>query len=178
MRKLFTLLGMLLVLAVLLPAGQALAQNTTVFVVRHAEKDASNPAERNPPLSEEGRQRAGALLKTLEKEVLSAVFSTGFMRTQQTVTPLAESKGLPIQTYPPTDFTGLAAKIKADYAGKSVIVVGHSNTVLEIVKALGGSVSVNELTEEDYDYLFKVTLAPDGKVETVPSQYGKKTRKG
>lgn len=178
MRKLFTLLGVLLVLAMVLPTSRVFAQKTTVFVVRHAEKDLSNPAERNPPLSAEGTERAAELRKVLEKEDLAAIFSTDFVRTQQTVKPLADANGLIIQTYAPTDFTGLASKIKTEYAGKSVLVAGHSNTVVEIVKALGGSAGMKELTEEDYDYLFKVSITPDGKVETVPSQFGKKTRKG
>jgi len=177
MRKLFTRLGLLLVLAVLLPTA-VWAQQTTVYVVRHAEKDLSNPSEKNPALNAEGLKRAEDLLKALSKEEITVIYSTNYNRTRQTAKPLAEKKGVTIQDYAPADFSGLAARIKSECAGKSVLVVGHSNTVLKIVEALGGQAPVQELNEEkDYDYLFKVVLDPQGKAETHTTHYGKKARK-
>jgi 2,3-bisphosphoglycerate-dependent phosphoglycerate mutase len=177
MRKLFTL-GLLLVLTALLPSF-GFAQQTTVYVVRHAEKDLSNPSEKNPALNAEGLKRATDLLKTLKKEDITAIYSTNYNRTRQTAKPLAEKKGITVQDYAPADFNALAARIKSECAGKAVLVVGHSNTVLKIVEALGGQPPVQELNEEkDYDYLFKVVLDPQGKAETHTSHYGKKARKG
>lgn len=177
MRKLFPLSGLLVVL-LLLVSGTVLAQNTIVYVVRHAEKDVTDPSNRNPPLSAEGSRRATDLLKVLEKEPVAGIFSTDYVRTRSTAGPVAEKKGLEIATYPPADFSGLAEKVRAQYAGKTVLVVGHSNTVAQIVRALGGDPGMEELTEEDYDYLFRVTITPDGKAETEVSRFGAKNRKG
>ena len=177
MRKLFPFSGLLVLILTLAFAGTALAQKTTVFVVRHAEKDVSDPSDRNPPLSETGRQRAADLFTVLEKENVDAIFSTDYRRTRSTAAPVAENRNLEIAAYPPSDFAGLAEKVKGSYAGKTVLVVGHSNTVLQIVQALGGQPGIGEMTEEDYDYLFKVTIGPDGKTETAVTQFGEKNRK-
>lgn len=172
-------MGLVLVLIAFLPASAVFAQQTTVFVVRHAEKDLSNPSEKNPALNALGLKRASDLLKTLKKENITAIYSTNYLRTRQTAKPLAEKKGITVQDYAAADFSGLAARIKSEYAGKSVLVVGHSNTVLKIVEALGGQPPVQELNEEkDYDYLFKVVLDPKGKAETHTTHFGKKARKG
>ncbi len=42
-------------------------------------------------------------------------------------------------------------------AGRAIVVVGHSNTVPELVRALGVNSNI-ELTEGDYGDLFVVTL--------------------
>ncbi|HEY0896674.1 MAG TPA: phosphoglycerate mutase family protein [Sphingobacteriaceae bacterium] len=178
MRKLFPLAGLLALMLTLTFAGTALAQKTTVYVVRHAEKDVSDPSDRNPPLSKTGQQRAADLFRVLEKENVDAIFSTDYLRTRSTAGPVAENRNITIAAYPPSDFAGLAEKIKKEYAGKTVLVVGHSNTVLQIVQALGGQPGISELTEEDYDYLFRVTIGDGGKTETAVTQFGEKNRRG
>ncbi len=178
MRKLFPLAGLLALMLTLTFAGTALAQKTTVYVVRHAEKDGSDPSDRNPPLSRTGEQRALDLFKVLENVNVDAIFSTDYLRTRSTAAPVAENRHLTIAVYPPSDFAGLAEKIKKEYAGKTVLVVGHSNTILQIVRALGGEPGISELTEEDYDYLFKVTTGAGGKTETEVTQFGEKNRRG
>lgn len=176
MRKLFTLLGVVLVLA--FQSVTAFAQQTTIYVVRHAEKDLTNPAEKNPALNAAGLKRAKDLLMTLENENITVIYSTNYNRTRQTAQPLAQKKGIIVQNYTPADFSGLAARIKTESVGKKVLVVGHSNTVLEIVAALGGQPPVKALNEEkDYDYLFKVVLSPQGNTETITTHYGETARK-
>lgn len=177
MRKLFTLAGVLFFAICLFSALSASAQRTVVYIVRHAEKDMSNPGERNPDLSADGKQRALDLAKVLQKEKIDVILSTPFKRTLQTVQPVAERSNLTTITYNPTDFKGLAQKIRKEYAGKTTLVAGHSNTVLEILDALGGKRPVPELTEEDYDYLFKVVVTDDGNAEVEASTYGKSTQK-
>ena len=54
--------------------------------------------------------------------------------------------------------TGLLDLITQNANGKSVLIVGHSNTVLETIEALGGKRPVALLTDDDYDYIFKVEL--------------------
>ncbi|HEY1023762.1 MAG TPA: histidine phosphatase family protein [Sphingobacteriaceae bacterium] len=178
MRKLFTLIGLLTMVLLLSVSFSALAQKTVVYVVRHAEKDLSDPANRNPKLSEAGAQRAQELDKVLKSEKMSAIFSTDYNRTLETVAPVAERRDMFVIVYAPTNFKGLADRIKGEFAGKTVLVAGHSNTVLEIVEALGGKRPVPELTEEDYDYLFKVVMNDEGKTITTTMNFGKRTKKG
>ena len=55
----------------------------------------------------------------------------------------------------------LAARIRQEYAGKMVIVVGHSNTLLSCIAVLGGASSIKEISDKEYSNLFTVRI-PDG----------------
>lgn len=155
--------AILALVALLATASVAAAQ--TVFVVRHAERaDAAGPGAAprqemmmasDPELSGAGRARAEALASMLKDAGVAAIFTTEYKRTQQTAAPLAKLLGLPVQTVPSKDTPGLVAKVKS--AKGNVLVVGHSNTVPDIVKGLGIATPV-AIGESDYDNLFIVTL--------------------
>jgi 2,3-bisphosphoglycerate-dependent phosphoglycerate mutase len=113
----------------------------TVYLVRHAEKQPSQPGakpDKDPPLSEAGLRRAQALVPVLANVELAAVFATQFKRTQQTVEPVAKARGLTVEVVDARDTPALAARIRA-LSGKAVLVSGHSNTVPEVAAALGAS---------------------------------------
>ena len=62
----------------------------TIIIVRHAEKvDDSH----NPQLSPKGKMRAQALARHLQDVGINAVYSTGYIRTIDTVSPLAKTWG-------------------------------------------------------------------------------------
>jgi bisphosphoglycerate-dependent phosphoglycerate mutase len=71
----------------------------------------------------------------------------------------------------PDHAKAIADTIRATYAGRTVLVVGHSNTVPAIVAALGGAPSP-DLCDEQYDALFTVVVAPDGKARVVKARFG------
>ena len=87
-----------------------------------------------------------------------AVYSTPFKRSIQTAQPTAYGHGLKVQTYDPADPKTLASSILRQYKGGPVLVVGHSNTVLELVEAFGIKRPIPALGEEDYDYVFAITI--------------------
>ena len=147
---------------------------TTVILVRHAEK-ASAPAD-DPPLDSIGMQRARVLLDVVRDANVTAVYVTPFARTRLTADPVAEALGLtPIVV--PTSGGGavhvatVADRVKAEQRGRTTLVVGHSNTIPAIVRALGGSAPA-ELADHQYDDLFIVTILPSGEVATVRARYG------
>jgi len=142
----------------------------TVYVVRHAEKLVAADAPKDPPLSERGVRRAAALPTAVDAGALVAVYATPFARTRGTAAPCAEAAGLPITEYAPDDAPGLAAKIRA-LGGGGVLVVGHSNTVPEILTALGVAEPV-ALGDGDYGDLFVVTLAPSGAAAMERKRFG------
>ncbi|MGV3541155.1 MAG: SixA phosphatase family protein [Rufibacter sp.] len=149
------------------------SSETVIYVVRHAEKAASSGAMTDDPeLSEAGRKRTEILRDKLLKEPVAAFFATKYKRTQQTVQPLADAKKQPVQTYHPTDFAGLAQNIRQNYAGKTVVIAGHSNTVLPIIEALGGKKPVAEIPDYQYDQLFKVTLREGQEPQVDVQVYG------
>lgn len=125
---------------------------STVFIVRHAEKvDDSKDAE----LSETGRARAETLANIMRHAKIGAIYTTEFKRTQQTAAPLANALGLTVATLPAADQAALVAKLRASTANS--LVVGHGNTIPDVIKALGISEPVN-ISESDYDNLFVVVL--------------------
>ena len=132
----------------------ASAQKTTVWIVRHAEKDTAFVNRQDPDLTATGQQRALDLATYLQNEEVVKVFSTDTKRTRQT----AKHFKAPIDIYNPKNLTGLLDLITQNANGKSVLIVGHSNTVLETIEALGGKRPVMQLTDDDYDYIFKVEI--------------------
>lgn len=148
------------------------AQKTLkVWVVRHAEKLAIDPKDRDPELSDEGKMRAEALAKLLKGQKIDSIFATNYKRTKLTGFPLADKVGISIKTYDPAQIKVLAKEWKKDAAGKNILIVGHSNTVLEIIEAFGGKRPVPELTDDDYDYVFELMVKGD-KVEVKTNRYG------
>jgi broad specificity phosphatase PhoE len=144
-------------LAAMLALSPAPAQEApTRYVMRHLD---TPKGERDPDLLPTGAARAKALVAWFEGKPLAAVFATPYRRTQQTAAPIAAARGLTVQTYDPADTDTLIARVKA-IAGP-VLIVGHSNTVPDIVAALGGE-RPGELAHEDFGDVW--TLSASGTV--------------
>jgi phosphohistidine phosphatase SixA len=150
-----------LLLGLWLLAAEAYAFQT-LFIVRHAEKvdDSKDPA-----LSLKGRSRALDLAAHLKDAGIRSIYVTEYKRTQKTAEPLAEVLGIkPEMT--DKDLTKFAAKLLADKSSDAALVVGHSNTVPDMVKALG--VLVNwTIADTEYDRLIIVSLAKPAPVVTI-----------
>ena len=129
---------------------------TTVILVRHAQRAS---AEKDPPLAAEGEARAQALARVLRNSGLTAIYTTTYLRTKQTAAPTAELlKVAPVAIEPGATFAAdMAAKILAEHKGGTVLVVGHSNTTPQVMKALGIE-TVPKIEESEYDNLFVVTI--------------------
>lgn len=141
---------------------------TTVLVVRHAEK--ADPIG-DPPLSPEGQIRAETLVHVAGDADVAAVYATEYLRTQQTVQPLATHLGLPVSEVNADDVEGLVDQILADHAGEVVLVAGHSDTVPAIIEELGGD-PIPPIAENEYDNLFVVTVCRCGAPNVVHLRYG------
>lgn len=131
-------------------AATSTAPAEAIFViVRHAEKATNDP--KDPALSETGRARAQRLAERLADAQVSAVYATGYRRTQQTAAPTALAHRIEVRTYQATmTTTDLAAQLRSGHTTGVVLVVGHSNTVSTIAGALCGC-EVAPLREDEYD---------------------------
>ncbi|WP_185817104.1 histidine phosphatase family protein [Hymenobacter metallilatus] len=144
-----------------LQAHYARGLDTHVFIVRHAEKELT-PGLADPPLTAAGQQRALALRDTLWRNaMLSGIFSTATNRTRSTAQPLADKRKLVVETYDARKLPELVARIRREYRGRTVLVVGHSNTILETVEAFGAPRPVPTIGDAEYDYLLEVRLPRD-----------------
>jgi phosphohistidine phosphatase SixA len=152
--------SLLLAGALLSPILAQAADPTIVFVTRHGEKAS---AGKDPELTAQGQARARTIATILRKAGIRNVFSTATMRTQQTAQPSAAQAGLQVQTYDSSKPMDVIEKIKT--LGGTTLLVGHSNTVPDLVKKLGGSAL--DMTDEEFDRLYQVIIAPDGSVTTL-----------
>lgn len=125
---------------------------STIFIVRHAEKADSSE---NSDLSEAGRARAEALAEMLKDKNITAIYATEFKRTQQTAAPLAKVLGVTVTTLPAKDKGALVTKLRASTG--NALVVGHGNTVPDLIKELGISEPIS-IGDNDYDNLFEIVL--------------------
>lgn len=113
------------------------ATTTTFVVLRHAEKQLGTIDD--PPLSTEGEARAVRLADLLGGSAplgkVTAIYASDTRRAEQTVKPLAERLGLTIERYPARDAPEVVARALQAHAGGVIVIVGHSNTVPELVAA-------------------------------------------
>lgn len=156
--RLLTVLA--LALSMISPAI-ALAAPGMVYLVRHGEKA---PDDKDPALTAQGRQRAHNIAAMLAKTGIAHVFSTPTNRTRQTAQPLAQASGVPVQEYDPRAPRALVEKVKALHA--PVLVVGHSNTLTELVRLFGGQPGP-DIADNEYDRVYQLIPGPDGTVTTV-----------
>jgi broad specificity phosphatase PhoE len=137
----------------------AQAEPPTIFIVRHAERaDAANgsPASMasDPDLSDAGRVRAESLGSALKDAAITAIFVTEYKRTQETAAPLAKVTGVSVTIVPAKETGALIAKLRSSTG--NTLVVGHSNTLPDIIKALGVSTPIS-IADSEYDNLFVVS---------------------
>lgn len=162
----------LFVIALTLSNFDAFAQKTTIWLVRHAEKLTTDPADKNPELSAMGLKRAADLSKALQKQKISTIYTTNYKRTIATALPLATVLQLTPVIYDAKDLNAIAIKALQENKGKTALIVGHSNTLIPIIKALNCPVPFEELSDDDYDMLFKVIIDEQGNRKLTISNYG------
>jgi len=162
---------LLLAAASLLIAGPTLAQ--TVILVRHAEKvDASA----DPALSEAGQRRAMDLAVALSDADLTHVFTSPLQRTVLTARPAAEAhaitpEAISFEGGTPAHILRIAERIRSLPDDAVVLVVGHSNTVPLIARALGET-GPSEMADCEYDRLTVISVEDDGDSPAVIGRYG------
>ena len=153
-----------IILLVLLPVQnllfaqlpQGITAKTKIYLVRHAEKDTGN----NPSLTQNGKKRAGALMYKLKSKNIQRIYVTQYKRTQMTGDSLRIQLGIDTAHYK-ADTTGedIYNKIIANSdGGKTILIIGHSNTILRIIKKFG---IINyphaDIPDAEFDNLYLVT---------------------
>ncbi|WP_166895349.1 phosphoglycerate mutase family protein [Massilia sp. CCM 8734] len=161
MRIRSSLLGGVLLAAALLAPGLAAADPSIIYLVRHGEKGS---VEKDPELTAQGKARAGNIAAILKSTGITHIYSSTTQRTRQTAQPLASALGLEVRTYDPAQGARLVGQVKA--AGGTALVVGHSNTVPELVRLFGGKPGA-DIGDDEFDRLYQLIVDQDGGVTTV-----------
>lgn len=153
----------------------------TIWIVRHAEKEADWPEAREldaaRPLNAEGIARSERIATGLSGEKILAVLGSPTSRSLHTGLPTARAHGCALLAAAESvDREGLAAwmeELTVEYPDPgAILVVGHSNTVPWLLEALGAEadcfadLGVSEkswgLGIDGYDGVWRVDLAEDG----------------
>jgi len=122
----------------------------TYFVMRHLH---TPEGQRDPDLTAQGQAAALQLAGMLAGERLAAIYVSSFKRSGQTAAPLAARLGLTPIVYDPADTPGLVARVRQ--GPWPVLIVGHSNTVPDIVAQLGGTRPA-PLTHPDFGDVWRI----------------------
>ncbi len=144
------------------------AQTTTIILLRHAEKDTTQPnstmMKADPPLTKVGEARALQLLTILKVFKPDIIYSTNYVRTKATVTPLAQKFAKDIVVFNPNDLVKFAEELRLQ-KGKTIVVAGHSNTTPALVNALLKEKKYESLPDSVYNKLWVVTIAGDNVID-------------
>lgn len=168
---LFPLLALLLAAAGVYWLG-TWARTTVVILVRHAEAAAS--ATGDPDLSAAGEKRVAALGAFLEdllaERNVDYLYAADTRRAQQTAAPIANQFKLPINVLSSSDWAGIAARIRREHRGETVVVVGYASTLPGVINQLSG----HELAmgEDEFDAMYLVVIPSPGETRVIKVRYG------
>jgi len=149
------------------------ATTTTVVVLaRHAEKEISSIQD--PPLSAEGEQRAERLAQMFGRGTgagkIDAIYVSDARRAQQTAAPLAARLGKKVIVVPAADLKGLVSRVMHEHDGDTVLIVGHSNTVPQLIHELG-DIDVPPIGDDEYDTLYVLSIPSFGHASLLRMEY-------
>lgn len=127
--------------------------NFTIYLVRHAEKQA---VEGNDPgLTDAGNYRSEQLASWFQDRGVRKVWSSDYRRTRDTAAPLVSMLGLDLSLYDPRDLPTLAGELLGDR--ENALIVGHSNTTPDLTRLLC-ECDISDMDESEYDQLYVVSV--------------------
>lgn len=134
------------------------AQDMTIILVRHAEKDSS---KYDPVLTPEGQQRAIKFYELVKKYKPEQIFSTGYKRTRFTAEPLAvnqnEKYRMFVESYDGSELETFANKLLG-LRTKTIVVIGHSNTTPKLANLLLKQEKYKDMAESEYGKIFIIRI--------------------
>ncbi len=163
MKSKFSLVAIILFISISVSCNESKSDSSniepeisTFFFIRHAEKDRSDKTNRNPELTEAGHDRAQKWNEIFNNITFEHVYSTDYNRTKQTAQPTAKRNNVEISIYDPRNLDG-DAFIESN-KGKTVLVVGHSNTTPSFVNAVINEKKYSDIDDLNNGKLFVVSI--------------------
>jgi phosphohistidine phosphatase SixA len=134
------------------PRPQASAPAADYYVMRHLQKDpAGDP--RDPGLTAAGQREAARLATWFGRHPPRAIYVSRTRRAAETAAAVAAKFKVTPKVYNPSDTAALVAAVRQERG--TVLIVGHSNTVPDIVAGLGGTRPA-PLADGDYGDIWHV----------------------
>ena len=162
-------------LLILLLSNQLNAQTTRYIIVRHAEKDTTLANAKlmasDPPLNSIGETRALSLADKLKDHKINQIYSSNYKRTKATASPIAKAQNLNVAIYDPRNLDAFATQLlSSENTGKTILIVGHSNSSPKLVNLLIKQDQYKDLDESIYDTYWIVT-SKNGKSKAKMMKY-------
>jgi broad specificity phosphatase PhoE len=149
------------------------ADSTTVIVIRHAEKELNG--SQDPPLSAAGEARAALLAHMFGSKgssgQVTAIYVSPLVRNRMTAAPLAAALGIQPVEMPPDDPRALVRRVLKDNTGGRVLIVGHADTVPQIVALLAGGNAAVAPGDAEYGTMYIVTIPRIGRANVLHLSY-------
>ncbi len=143
------------------------ADATQLILVRHAEKATGGEDPEDPDLTPAGSQRAERLADILQEFPLDGVYTTFYNRSTSTAQPSAYQAQVDIQFYEANQSADFVIQLAARQMGKHFLVVGHSNTVPQMLNRLLGEAKFKDLRDSEYSNIYVASISKDGQVEVI-----------
>lgn len=141
------------------------SETTTYYFIRHAEKNRSDNSNHDPHLLEKGKLRAEHWASVFKNINFDMVYSTDYHRTRETAKPTAIKNNIGLTLYDPREHD--VADFLKDTKGKTVLVVGHSNTTPQFVNSLLGKAKYDDIDDNNNANLYIVTISNDAVSDTL-----------
>jgi 2,3-bisphosphoglycerate-dependent phosphoglycerate mutase len=132
---------------------------TTFILIRHAEK--VGDGSKDPDLKPEGIERANKLISVLRNAAVTAIYSTNYKRTRNTVAPLSKEKGVEVQLYESLSVEAINQMLEKNRGG-TIVVCGHSNTIPWIANQLIGKEEYKDFSDPEYGNMLIVSVLEKG----------------
>ena len=147
-----------LAVSLLLMRPRIILEPHVIALVRHAEKADKTP---DTALSPEGELRAVRLASVLSGLGVRAIYTSEFKRTIQTAAPLAAKLGITPTVVPAQNPTGLIQQLRREHLRDTTLIVGHADTLPEIIRQLGVLEPV-DIPGSEFGDLFLIVAHPSG----------------
>lgn len=147
---------------------------TTVILIRHADKDIPQ-VENDPPLNERGLTRSRLLVHILSTAGIRAIYTSEAQRSKMTANPFSQA-----HFFPPLPIVRLLAAtdlkdhILTHHEGRTVLVVGHADTVPDLIRELGGP-SLPVINDCVFDNFFVLVRRSATEASLTKLKYGETT---
>ncbi|NNC45184.1 MAG: histidine phosphatase family protein [Winogradskyella sp.] len=138
---------------------------TTYYLIRHAEKDRSDKTNRNPHLNKKGLKRAKKWSEVFTNIDFDLIYSTDYHRTRETAMPTVQANKISLDLYDPRSIN--YEDFLSDTQGKTVLIVGHSNTTPLFTNKLLGDDKYDQIDDNNNANLYIVTIIYDTKTSTL-----------
>ncbi|MBT8375825.1 MAG: histidine phosphatase family protein [Bacteroidia bacterium] len=138
---------------------------TTYYLIRHAEKDRSDKTNRNPHLNKKGLKRAKKWSEVFTNIDFDLIYSTDYHRTRETAMPTVQANKISLDLYDPRSIN--YEDFLSDTQGKTVLIVGHSNTTPLFTNKLLGDDKYDQIDDNNNANLYILTIIYDTKTSTL-----------